>query len=75
MSKYLHSVVDFYWATDTVPRTGYVVSESDGIAKIRIEHGSLHGVIVDVEINNIIDDSFDSFETDDEKLYSWYDGE
>ena len=75
MSKFLHSIVDFYLANDTVPKTGYVISESNGIAKIRVEYGPTHGLIFDVDIENIIDDSFDDFSSEDEKLYSWYDGE
>jgi len=75
MSKYLHTVVDFYLEGDSVPKTGYVVSELDNIAKIRVEHGPNHGLLFDVEFDNIIDDSFESFELEDQKLYSWYDGE
>lgn len=75
MSKYLHSVVDFYLGDDPVPKTGYVVSENNGVAKIRVEYGPAHGLLFDIDIENIVDDSFDGFASEDQKLYSWYDGE
>lgn len=75
MSKYLHTVVDFYLEGDSIPKTGYVVSEIDNIVKIRVEHGPCHGLFFNVELENIIDDSFEGFDSEDQKLYSWYDGE
>ena len=75
MSKYLHSVVEFYLDGDSVPKSGYVIEESDISIRVTIEHGPMHGEVFDVEFDNIIDDTFDKYALDDEKLYAWYDGE
>lgn len=75
MNIKVNDVVEFYLDNDFVPKTGIVIAMIEDLVKIRIEYGELHGKEVVIESCDIIDDSFDKYDTSDEKLYAWYDGE
>lgn len=75
MNIKVNDIVEFYLDDDFVPKTG-VVDRIDGDqVLIKVQHGILHDKYVVVNMFDIVDDSFDKYDTSDEKLYAWYDGE
>lgn len=70
-----NTVVEFYLDNDPIPKTGFVNGVDGDQVLIKIQHGELHGEHVVVDISDIVDDSFDSFELSDEKLYAWDNGD
>lgn len=75
MNIYPQRVVEFYLDDDPIPKTGIVNSIDQDQILIKVQHGERHGDLVVVNKSDIIDDSFDKYDTSDEKLYAWYDGE
>ena len=70
-----NTVVEFYLDNDPIPKIGIVNGTDGDQVLIKIQHGEMHGALVVVNIADIVDDSFDKYDTSDEKLYAWYDGE
>jgi hypothetical protein len=70
-----NTLVEFYIENDPIPKTGIINAVDRDQVLIKVQHGELHGESVVVNISDIVDDSFDKYDTLDQKLYAWYDGE
>ena len=69
------TLYEFYLEGNSVPQTGVVTNVEGDKILMKIEHGDRHGDLVFVNASDIVDDSFDRYDTADQKLYAWYDGE
>lgn len=75
MNIYTQKVVEFYLDDDPLPKTGIVNNIDGEQVLIKVQHGELHGQLVVVNIDDVVDDSFDSYDCSDEKLYAWDNGD
>jgi hypothetical protein len=75
MNIYVQKVVEFYLEGDPIPKTGIVSSIDGDQIFIKIQHGERHGELVIVNPDDVIDDSFDSYDCLDQKLYAWDNGD
>ena len=75
MNTNVNDIVEFYLGWDTIPKKGLVTKISGNDVWVKIQHGELHNQEFVVVVDDIIDDSFDKYNTSDEKLVAWYDGE
>jgi len=69
------AVYDFYLENDPIPKSGVVTDINGDKLLMKVLHGELHGNLVTINVADIIDDSFDKYDTSDQKLYAWHDGE
>jgi hypothetical protein len=69
------SKYEFYIGNDPIPKSGIAIDINENKVSMQVLHGELHGDLVIVDVSDIIDDSFDSFELGDEKLYAWDNGD
>ena len=75
MNTNVNDMIEFYLGQDTIPKKGIVKEILGDRVLVKVQHGELHNQEFVVLSDDIIDDSFDKYNTSDEKLYAWYDGE
>jgi len=75
MNIKVNDIIEFYLGNDAIPKKGIVTEIMGCHIWVKIQHGELHNQEFIVLEEDIIDDSFDKYESRDEKIYAWYDGE